>query len=236
MTREKIKQTWIRNIHYSEEHWELLRRKREKASKILATLSEKNIQGYVYGSIARGDCSEKSDIDIILFSPPTPFILERILDKKFNIYAKEISQATPKLAVKGHFYLDQKTTISFPITKLSQFEREFYTYAGKIALPVIKQFKERVPGIDKRLVLIIPTKEGHEERSIIGREKTASKVVGVPMELILKRERLLKRRDKKGRSGPFIREKLGKNESFDSILRRLAARNPFLREQLRKNS
>lgn len=234
MTREKPKKTWIRQIKYSQTHWNLLRKKRKKATEILETLVEEKIKGYVYGSVARGDCNKKSDIDIVIFSPPTPFLLERVLNRKFSIYEKEISQATPKLAIKGHIHLDNKTTITFPITKLSKSEREFYTYGGKITLPEIKNYKNRVPGVDKRLLLIEPTKTGHKELSISGRETKAAKTVGVSVELVLKREKLLKRRDTKGRSGPFIRKKVRKGESFDSALRQIASKNAFLREELQK--
>lgn len=236
MTREKPQETWIRRIQYSKEHWDILQQKRRKTTKILEVLKQENIKGYVYGSVARGDCGEKSDIDIIVFSPPSPFILEHILSSKFNIYKKEISQATPQLAIKGHFYLDQKTTISFPITKLSKLERDFYTYAGKLALPEVRPPKKRVPGIDKRLVLIKPIKEGSKEISIIGKEKMAAKTAGVPIRLVLERKRLLIKRDKKGRNGPFLRERLNREESFDTVLRRIAAKNPYVREELRSNS
>lgn len=234
MAREKPKKTWIRQITYSQSHWNLLKEKRKKATAILETLREAQIKGYVYGSVARGDINEKSDIDIITFSPPTPFLLERALNRNFSIYEKEISQATPKLAIKGHIHLDNTTTITFPITKLSKAEREFYTYGGKLTLPEVKDYEKRVPGIDKRLLLIEPTESGHKEMSILGREKKAATTVGVSVGLVLKREKLLRRRDEKGRSGPFIRKKVRKGESFDSILRQIASQNAFLREELQK--
>lgn len=235
LTKEKPKRTWIRSIDYSQKHWNLLHEKRKKATKILKVLSTHNIKGYVYGSVTRGDCGPKSDIDIIIFSPPTPFILERIFKEHFSIYAKEISQATPKLAIKAHFHLDPKTTISFPLTKLSTSEREFYSYGGKITLPQIRNPKKRTPGIDKRLILIRPTKNGHKEISIHGKEKMVANIVNVPISLVQKRKRLLMRRDRKGRNGPYVQKKLGKKESFNTVLRQIASKRPSFREQLREH-
>lgn len=233
---EKIKKTWRRKVTYSKEHWDLLREKRKKATRILEVLEKEGIKGFVYGSVARGDCREGSDIDIIIFSPSSPFLLEHTLKTEFNIYDKEISQATPKLAIKGHLWLDPKTTLTFPFTKLSEAEREFYEYGGKITIPRVRDSKKRETGIDKRLVLIQPTEKGHREFAIIGREEKAAKMAGVSGGFVLRRESILRRRDRKGRSGPFIRQQLGKEESFDDALRRIAAKNPYMREKLKEEA
>jgi predicted nucleotidyltransferase len=43
----------------------------------------------------------------------------------------------------------------------------------------------RVAGVDKRLMLIEPYKEGHLESSVVDQEEQAAKVVGVSVETVL---------------------------------------------------
>jgi len=50
-------------IEYSREHWEILKNKRERAIEILRQIKSLGMEGYIYGSVARGDVKKDSDID-----------------------------------------------------------------------------------------------------------------------------------------------------------------------------
>ena len=51
-------------VVYDEKRWRLLQELRRKAERIMEALESFNLPCIVHGSIARGDVSEKSDIDI----------------------------------------------------------------------------------------------------------------------------------------------------------------------------
>ncbi len=228
-----------RNIYeevtYTKEHWRLLQSKREKAVKILDELENYNIRGYIFGSLARGDVHKDSDIDIIIFSPPPIYKLELILEESLgNIYSREIVQATPNHAIKMHIYVDPLTIISVPLVSLSRLEHEFYRFGGIISSKLARDYRKRVPGVDKRLVLIIPTDKGHIGQSIIGMESYVSKVLGVSVDIIKERIEVLSKRDEKGRTGVFLKRVLLPDESVDEVLRKLIDRNPKLRTLIKK--
>ena len=91
----------------------------------------------------------------------------------------------------------------------------------------------RVSGIDKRLMLIEPTTEGHIESSIIGREKEVSHLLGVSINTIFDRVRALLRRDKVGRTGVFIERELASDETFEQAIKKLADQNPIVRRRIK---
>ena len=192
-----------------------------------------HLRSIVHGSIARGDVSENSDLDIFLPNPPSSFIIETALERLgFRGYQRTIIQATPSYALKGYIALDQKTSISFPLVKLRSIENEFYKFGGEMSLSSIRKNK-RVSGVDKRLMLIEPTDMGHIESSIVGREKVIAMILGVSPNTILDRVRALLRRDEIGRTGVFIKQELSLDETFEEVLKKLADQNPAVRRRIK---
>jgi len=60
------------HVIYDEEHWNLLKMKREVALRFMSRLFSFGVKSYVYGSVARGDVRKASDIDIIVLEPVLP--------------------------------------------------------------------------------------------------------------------------------------------------------------------
>ena len=220
-------------VTYDEEHWRLLRRLREEAIEIMSALDDLRIFSIVHGSIARGDVSEKSDVDIFIPDIVSSFLVEMALERAgIPISRRILIQATPTYSIKAYIEIDEGRSISFPLSKLRKTEREFYKFGGEATLEMLKQ-EIRTPGVDKRLMLIEPTARGHIESSIIGRENEAAKLLGVSVETVLDRVRVLTRRDKIGRTGLFIEKELLPEETFESALKELAEKNPAVRRRLR---
>jgi predicted nucleotidyltransferase len=111
-------------------------------------------------------------------------------------------------------------------------EREFYKFGGELDLNQLNA-GTRVVGVDKRLMLIEPTAEGHVESSIIDREEQAAKTLGISVETILDRVHALLKRDKVGRTGVFVKKELASDETFEMGLKRLADKNPAVRRRLK---
>ena len=68
-----------REIHYSQEHWKHLQGLRSIGLEILNKLESSGFKPFVYGSVARGDTSKSSDIDIIILRPVSSYRLELAL-------------------------------------------------------------------------------------------------------------------------------------------------------------
>ena len=112
---------------YDNKHWELLREIRLKSIDIMEKLNSFHIKSVVHGSIARGDVSKTSDIDIYLSVPPSSFLLENILERNnLKIYSRKIIQATPSYALKGYIELDPYCSLSFPLVKLRDIEKNIF--------------------------------------------------------------------------------------------------------------
>jgi len=220
-------------VKYDKKHWKLLRQLRAEAIKIMDILHSSRIFSVVHGSIARGDVSEKSDIDIFIPDVVSSFLVETTLERaSVHISRRVLIQATPTYSIKAYIEIDEGRSISFPLSKLRKTEREFYKFGGEATLEMLKQ-EIRVPGVDKRLMLIEPTAGGHVESSIIGRENEVAKLLGVSVETVLDRVHALRRRDKIGRTGLFIEKVLSPEETFESALKELAEKNPAVRRRLR---
>ncbi|MFP3164248.1 MAG: nucleotidyltransferase domain-containing protein [Acidianus sp.] len=214
-------------IEYTEEQWKLFNEKRKRAKEILESLYYRGIKGYAYGSIARGDVKKTSDIDIIVFEPN---ILELDLLEADHKY---IIQATPISTPKAYISLNPEETevISFPLSKLKKDEEEFYYFGGLVSLEDIIN-GVRKPGINKELKLIIPNKNGHEEIPLKGNEDYATRLLKISITTINEREKLLMKREDKGRTGVFLKYELATNENFEEAIRELSRRNKFFRRAL----
>jgi len=233
MAKKPVKRPEHRKVIYSEQHWKLLKKLRSKASEIIECLQKHSIASVVHGSIARGDVSTKSDIDVFVQNSPSSFLIENALEHDgFPINRRLVVQATPSYAMKGYIEIDEQRCISFPLMKLRSVERDFYKFGGEANLAVLKN-NLRVKGVDKRLMLIEPTSTGHIESSIVGKEQTVASFLGVSIETVLDRVHALLRRDKVGRTGVFIERELSADETFEMVLKQLADQNPAVRRRLK---
>lgn len=214
-------------IKYDEKHWRLLCEKRKRAMNIMMLLKQSGMDGFVYGSIARGDVHKDSDIDVIVFNPN---ILKLDL---INADHKFIVQATPFSTPKAYISLDtdEKEVISFPLSKLKKDEIEFYWFGGLLSLEELRKDK-RVPGVNKKLILIIPTQDGHEEIELKKNEDYASKILKISVDTIRERENLLKKRVERGHSGVFLTYYLSGEESIEDAMRILSKNNKYFRRAI----
>ncbi|MGC8849761.1 MAG: nucleotidyltransferase domain-containing protein, partial [Candidatus Bathyarchaeia archaeon] len=185
----------------------------------------------VHGSIARGDVDRCSDVDVIILKPFPSQALELSLTLNgFRIYSRRITQATPGHTPKGHIYLDvyEKASVTFPLMAFRPLEIEFYRFGG-IADITALQRSIRVPGCTKRLTLIEPTRDGHLESNILGREAEVAEKLRIDPEIVRERVRVLMRRDRIGRTGVFLKVDIGEDESFEGVFKRLLESNPAVR-------
>ena len=220
-------------IIYDEKRWRLLNQLRAEAIELMDALNSMHIFSIAHGSIARGDVTEKSDIDIFIPDVIPSFLVETALERaRISISERILVQATPTYSIKAYIGIDERRSVSFPLSKLRKTEREFYKFGGEATLEMLRR-GVRVPGVDKRLMLIEPTEDGHIESSILGREGEVAKLLGISIETVLDRVRTLTRRDRIGRTGLFIERRLASNETFELVLKELAERNPAVRRRLR---
>ena len=233
MAKKPVTRAERLEVVYNEKHWELLKELRSKAVQIMEVLDNSNIRSIVHGSIARGDVSEKSDIDVFLPDPSSSFAIETALERaNIPVNRRVVVQATPFYAVKGYIEVDKQRCVSFPLVKLRHVERDFYKFSGEASLSTLRN-EVRVSGVDKRLMLIEPTPKGHVENSIVGREETVSHLLGISLNTVLDRVHALLRRDKVGRTGVFIERELSPDETFEMLLKKLADQNPAVRRRLK---
>lgn len=220
-----------REVRYTEEDFKILKEKRKRAKELMEVLESFGLQGIAYGSIARGDVNIKSDVDIFIPQQIPSFKLELALEG-FDFIEKRIVQATPNYAIKGEFVIDELTTISFPLVKMRERELEFYKFGGCINYDeLLKDL--RVPGVDKRLFLIIPNENGHKEIPLSEvHPSVVAKTLGISIETVLERIRVLSRRREIGRTGIYLCERFPTTESFESALREIITKNPVVRRRV----
>src|SRR4030065_1592443 len=179
MAAKPEKQSEFKEVTYSPAHWNLRMEYGNKGEKMLVALKSSHIQAIVHGSIARGDVTPKSDVDVFIPEPPSSFLVETALEKAgLTFNSRYVLQATPNYAMKAHIEIDEKTTVTFPLMGMRRVEREFYRFGGEMNLSSLQQ-NLRVTGVDKRLMLIEPTAHGHLESSVVGREEQARQVLRV---------------------------------------------------------
>ena len=233
MAKKPVKRADKAEVLYSEKHWKLLQRLREEAVEIMEALEKTGLNCVTHGSIARGDVSVKSDIDVFIPNPSGSFLIESAVERAgLTVNQRILVQATPVYAAKGYIELDPQRVVSFPLMKMRPLERDFYRFGGEATLQALKD-KKRTVGVDKRLMLIEPTEQGHVESSIIGRENAVAKLLKVSVETVLDRVHALLRRDEVGRTGVFIKRELAPDETFEMVLQRLVDENPAVRRRLR---
>lgn len=222
-------------VIYSYDDWAQLKKMRQEASNLMRVLQENGIPSTVHGSVARGDVSSTSDIDIFIPMQVSSFKVELALrSANIDYISRRIELATPQHAIKGHIDTDINRTVTFPLVNPKRREWEFYKFGGVIDLEELLMDK-RVTGVDKRLLLIEPTPKGHYESSITGRERSVARLLGVSLDLVEERERVLRRRDSIGRTGVYLRQELGPDESFEEVLKKMSERDPIIRRRLLQN-
>jgi len=222
-----------KEVTYSKRRLSLLKEFRQKTLDIMAALEKVHLHSVVHGSIARGDVRVDSDIDIFIPEVQNSFLVEAALEKaKIKINSRIIVQATPNYAMKAHIELDEKTSVSFPLMEMRRVEREFYSFGGEVTLNEIEDYI-RVPGVDKRLMLIEPNETGHIESSVINREEDVAKILKISAETVFDRVNILMKRDKIGRTGVFIKKELTSEETFELALKRLTEANPAVRRRIK---
>jgi predicted nucleotidyltransferase len=221
-----------REVRYDAKRWDLLRRLRRKATQLMEALEKNHLESIVHGSIARGDVTARSDIDIFLPYQPSSFSVETALENAdIKVNRRRVVQATPTYAMKAYVELDESTGVSFPLMTMRKVEREFYKFGGEATLESLRK-DLRAIGVDKRLMAIMPTDEGHRESTIIGQEDHVAKLLEISAETVLDRVHALVRRDRIGRTGVFINMELAEDETFEMMLQRLADQNPAVRRRL----
>ncbi|MCW8802630.1 MAG: nucleotidyltransferase domain-containing protein, partial [Candidatus Bathyarchaeota archaeon] len=214
-------------------HWEILDHLRKRSFEVMKNLEGSHLRSTVHGSIARGDVTQTSDIDIFISEPMSSFAVETALEGSgFQFLERKLIQATPLYALKGYIELDGQTSVSFPLVKMRQVEKEFYRFGGEATVSSLEKNK-RVLGVDKRLMLIEPTDEGHIESTIVNKEKETAKLLGISPTTVLDRVRALLRRDKVGRTGVYIEKELNPEETFEQAMKKLADNNPAVRRRIR---
>ena len=234
MKRRKILKDHHDLITYSDKNWSLLKQKRIIAKNLLEIFNKEGLDPYVHGSVARGDVHEDSDVDIVFIQQIPSFQIEYILNKNgLTKFFREIIMATPLDTIKLYIHLSELESITIPLSKFDTKYIEFYNFGGKINLLELLS-EVRVSGIDKRLVLIKPNSQGHEEISIIGNEVYSAKEVGVSIETINGRKKILLRREQHGRTGVFLKRELQLHESTEEVLKNLAKTKSIVRKKLIK--
>lgn len=237
LTRTRVRSTpEFREVVYTPEHWRLLRELRSKARSIMEPLARQGFTVWLHGSIARGDVREKSDIDIVIPVKLPGYLVELALEKAgFKYYSRYIVAATPTTTPKGIIYLDaeERISISFPLVEFKPRELEFFKYSGVIDYQGLLLDK-RVPGVNKSLVLIIPTEKGHLETPVIGYEDYVAKTLGVSIDIVRERVEVLSKRDQVGRTGIFAKIPLAPGESFEEGFERLLREKPLMRRIIEK--
>ena len=226
----------IVEVVYSPERWRLFKELRLRAAEVMEVLEEAGMETIVHGSVARGDVSPKSDVDLVIPYPTPSFKVEVALESRGLVPVERMMvMATPAHVVKAHLYLDERTCVTFPLVELTRLEREFYRFGGEARLEDVEK-GVRVAGVDKRLMFIQPTEKGHVEEPVKGREVEVAERLRVSVDIVKERVYVLTRRDEIGRTGVYLKRRLAPHEGFEEVLRKLRDVDPAIRRLLASRS
>lgn len=224
----------VMEVIYNQAHWRLFGELRKQALGMMKPLVKAGFNPIVHGSIARGDVDKNSDVDVFVPQVVPSYKVELALDEAgFKPIKREIVMATPWQLPKAHIYIEEDRSITFPLAEPKPLELEFYHFGGAASLEQAKE-KVRVPGVDKRLMLIEPTPRGHVESPVVGREAEAAKHVGVSLNIVRERVQVLTRRADVGRTGIFVQRELAPDENFETVFNKLLEGKPAMKLRLKK--
>lgn len=226
MARERVERNRDpRVVRYTAERFRLLEAKRALALPFLRALPP---GARLYGSVARGDVRPSSDIDISVPHGATSFAVEVPLARAGRTpNRRAVVQATPNAVVKALWEFGE-VTVSLPLTRPAPTEAGFAGFAGAATAHDLESGR-RVPGVDKRLMLIEPVPEGHRERSVADRVEECARLLQVDADVVRARVRVLDRRARFGRTGVFLSKDIGDDETPESALARISASNAAVR-------
>lgn len=224
----------IVEIVYTEDHWLLFHQLRQRAKNLMEALAARGIESMVHGSTARGDVDFGSDVDVFVPRHLPSYEVELALTEAgFEPMKREIVMATPWHLPKAHIYLDEDYSATFPLVKPKPLELEFYYFGGAVDLEQLER-EMRVPGVDKRLMFIDPTPQGHVESPVIGREAEIAKRIGVGLDIVRERVQVLTRRADVGHTGIFLQRELAPDESFEPVFKQLVESKPAVKLRVKK--
>lgn len=225
-----------KTVIYNKEQWEMLINFRKKASRVMYALKDAGLDYFIYGSVARGDVTATSDMDIVIPQVVQSFIVELALDN-IGITGRKLVQATPGSLIKAHIYLPDNTMVTFPLVQPVMRDVDFYAFGGKLGPDKLEDIDHnRVPGVNKQLMVIEPNTSGHIESPISDISYGAlAKKLGTGQDIINERIRVLSRRARVGITGVYLERMLAPDEGFEVVLDSIAAEDSLVRRIVRKN-
>ena len=234
MVRVKVQHRGGSEVIYDADHWATLQALHHQASQVTLLFHEQGFDTLTYGSVARGDVHPGSDIDIVLKPLLSSYRLELLLeDAGLRVLEKKIIQATPNDVIKANYILENDICITLLLTPFTRMPFDFYHFGGALThLETLDRIRK--PGVDKRLMLILPTSEGHQEKPLEDMQYEAPKLLGISQTMVTQRIRVLTRRDKVGRTGVFLNHPVALSENIEETLRNLASKNRLLRRRLQR--
>ena len=79
MSKEKILRDHEISVVYSDRDWLILNSKRKRAIYLLEMFAKEGLNPYIYGSVARGNVHQDSDIDIVFTDQIPSYQIEFLL-------------------------------------------------------------------------------------------------------------------------------------------------------------
>jgi len=238
VVREKVAPEYLENEYeYTDDHWDHFHQLRTIAQPVLKALQP--YSPLIHGSIARGDTTKKSDIDVIISHQVKEFQINLAMDSlNYTPSERWIVQATPLSAIKGVilFSISPELSVTFPLIPFYPREYEFYSFGGVLDTNSLKErINKRVPGVNKQLLFIEPTENGHKEYRVTSdNANIIAKILNISIDTVLERLRVLERRNEKGRTGIFKKRLVAPTEAFGEVLKKIAESDPASRRRIRR--